>query len=120
MDEIDLLLSAQSLAEYTSFLKRMFGCEGVVMEDLYSIFTLQALRNPHLRVRKHTKTCLVLCLFSSKMCSSSGSPSGKQLTLSSMRLPLLRACKDVLAHDAERYWLMVGMLISPRGSSQHS
>lgn len=58
LDEIESLLSEQSLAEWLSLLGEMCGGNGVVVENLYSIFMLEPLHYLHLGVSRLLKTCL--------------------------------------------------------------
>lgn len=45
LDEIDYLLSKQSVAKWPSLLEDLCGVHGEVVEDLYSIFTFQSDHN---------------------------------------------------------------------------
>lgn len=74
LDEIVILLSELSLAEWLSFLEEMRGGNGVVVEELCSIFTFEAFRNTHLVMSWLLKTCLVQYFSSKKICSPRAGP----------------------------------------------
>lgn len=105
LNEIGCLLSAKSLAEWPSSLEELCGSGGLVVEDLYSMFTFEPLHNLHLGVSRLLKTCLVQYLSSDEIYSHPCGPNGKRKRLSSVRMALLRACNAILAHVEEKYAL---------------
>lgn len=62
VDGTGFLLLEQSLAVWPSFPGEMCGGDGVMVEDLYSVFTFQLLRNFLLGVSKTLKAFLTPCL----------------------------------------------------------
>lgn len=52
LDEVEYLLSEQSLTEWPPYLDEMCKGEGVVAEDLYWVFTAERSHNFRLRVSK--------------------------------------------------------------------
>lgn len=58
LEDLGSLLSTQSLAGWPPFLKELCGGDGVVVQELYSIFTFGPLHNFQLRVSRLSKKCL--------------------------------------------------------------
>lgn len=105
--DIGFLLSKQLLAERPSLLQEMCRKDGVVVEDLYSIFAFGLFCSLQLRVPRVRKTRLTQFLFSDEICSHTGGPLRKQKRLSPVRLPPLIACSVILAHIEEKYLVLV-------------
>lgn len=59
VDEIDSLLSEQSLAKCASFAGKTLESSGAVVADLYLLLTFSLLRNVYLGVSKLLKTCRI-------------------------------------------------------------
>lgn len=59
LDDIGLLLSKQSVAECSSFLKDVCERNEVVIENLYSVFTFKSLHNLRLGVSRLLQTFLI-------------------------------------------------------------
>lgn len=59
LDKMDFLLFERSLAEWPSCLEDMCGGNGKMLEDLYSLFSLELPHNCHLRVSRLLKTYLI-------------------------------------------------------------
>lgn len=75
--------SEQSLAEQPSFLGDKSEGDGVVVEDLHSMFTVERLQSRHLRLSRLWKSCLVQHLSSHETYRHRSGPSRKQYRLSS-------------------------------------
>lgn len=59
LDEMNSLLSEQSLPECPSFLEKTSKIDGVVAEDLYSVFASELLFNFYFEMPKLLKTGLI-------------------------------------------------------------
>lgn len=71
MDEIDSLLSKQSLAEWTLFLEEIWGGDGGVVEKLFLTFTFELLHNLQLAASSILKTYSIHYLSSHEIHSHS-------------------------------------------------
>lgn len=102
LKEISISLFEQSLVKWSSVLKNMCKKCDLVMRDLFSIVTFEALQILHLKVSNLLKNCLSLYLSSRNVCSHPVGISGKQIRLSSLKTPFPRACSGFLVHSKEK------------------
>lgn len=78
---------------------KMCGSDGVLMENLYFIFTFEPLHNTYLEVFRPFKSYLIQCLSSDENLASVL----KAKMLSLVRLSLIKACSGTLALIKEKY-----------------
>lgn len=78
--------------------KRWSSCE-----ELNSIFAFEPLQNLHFRMPRLLKTSPIQYLSSEEIYSHPRGSPRKQNRFSSVRLPLSKACDDILAHTEEKY-----------------
>lgn len=81
----------------------MWGETGLIMGNIYSVFTSEALQNLLLKVSNPFRNCLVAYLSSENVCSHPTGPSEKQKRLSLRKLSLLKARASILAYIEEKH-----------------
>lgn len=97
------MLSRQLLAEYPLFRKEVCGQNGVATANFFSILTLEPLHNVLSGVSRLFKTFRIQYPYSEESYCHPGGRSGVQNRLYSGRLPLLKSCNGVMAHNEEKY-----------------
>lgn len=76
-----------------------------MMEDLYSIFTFEPMRNFYPGVSNLSRNCLVQYISFEDVSSHPSGPSAREKRLSLLRMSLQRACNDILSHFEKQYAL---------------
>lgn len=59
VDDVESVISEQSLGKWHSFLKDMCGGDVAVVKNICSMFTFEPLHNLHLGMSRFLKTCVV-------------------------------------------------------------
>lgn len=106
------LLSQHSWGEWALFLRELSGDNDLVMENMYLVLTFETSYNVHLEVYRLLKGCLIQRLSCNGVCVQSPDwASRKAKKRSFLKMPLLKACNEILAH-AEGRTVLSGLHVS--------
>lgn len=100
------LLPEQSLGVWRLFFRNICGEFGLVMGNLYSMFTFEPMHNLHLGVLKRLKNCLNQYFLCKVAYTHPAGPSRKQKRLDLLSAFLLRAYTSILALIKKEYALL--------------